>query len=77
MTLYNFTYCFNNKIYTIELYIFYSFIINPFINSFTSIVNDKYKFVIAEFNACTGSYKITKDYGEFGEEVINPTTVSS
>ena len=35
----------------------------------TSIVNDKYKFVIAEFNACTGSYEITKDYGEFGEEV--------
>lgn len=35
----------------------------------TSIVDDKYKFVIAEFNACTGSYEITKDYGEFGEEV--------
>ncbi|WP_294129368.1 hypothetical protein [uncultured Clostridium sp.] len=35
----------------------------------TSIVNDKYKFIIAEFNACTGSYEITKDYGEFGEEV--------
>lgn len=35
----------------------------------TSIVNDKYEFVIAEFNACTGSYEITKDYGEFGEEV--------
>ena len=36
----------------------------------TSIVNDKYKFVIAEFNACISSYEITKEYGEFGEEVI-------
>lgn len=35
----------------------------------TSIVNDKYKFVISEFNACTGSYEVTKDYGELGEEV--------
>lgn len=35
----------------------------------TSIVNDKYKVVIAEFNAYTVSYEITKDYGEFGEEV--------
>ena len=35
----------------------------------TSIVNDKYKFIIAEFNAYTVSYEITKDYGEFGEEV--------
>lgn len=36
----------------------------------TTIINDKYKFIIAEFNACTGSYEITKDYGVFGKEVI-------
>lgn len=36
----------------------------------TSIVNDKYKFVIAEFNACTGSYEISEEYGDFGKEVI-------
>ena len=42
---------------------------DPVVGLITSIVNDKYKFVIAEFNACTGSYEITKDYGKSGEEV--------
>ena len=36
----------------------------------TSIVKDEYKFVIAEYNACTGSYEISEEYGDFGKEVI-------
>lgn len=35
-----------------------------------SLVNEEYKILITEFNACTGSYEITEDHGDFGNEVI-------
>lgn len=36
----------------------------------TSVVNDKLKFVISEFNVCTDSYEISEDHCDFDKEVI-------